>query len=90
MKIELRKRVFLTKVEDISGTLLTTLPLRKELVDLVLIPENIEESRLIDKVSAIIPSKVVGKIDLTDGYGPHYILLRSAIVNEELPDNLKI
>ena len=43
---------------------------------LVLLPENEEESKMIDEyLSAKIPSKVTGTIDLADGYGQHYIKL---------------
>ncbi len=44
---------------------------------LVLLPENEEESRLIDEyLSKKIPSKVTGEINLADGYGEHYIKLK--------------
>lgn len=56
----------------------------KEQVTLVLIPSNEAESKLIDKIGdqpfdedGVGPS-VVGEICLSDGYGQHYIRLRSA------------
>ena len=44
---------------------------------LILLPENEEESELIDQfLSSKIPTKVVGEIELDCGYGQHYIELK--------------
>ena len=47
--------------------------------DIILIPETDAESRAIDLLGeGKIPTAVKGKIDLSDGYGEHYIILREA------------
>lgn len=44
---------------------------------LLIMPENEEESKVIDEtLSSTIPSFVYGKVDLADGYGEHYLALR--------------
>ncbi len=43
---------------------------------LLLIVESVEESRIIDDyLGSSIPTKVEGKVELSDGYGEHYIVL---------------
>jgi hypothetical protein len=43
----------------------------------ILIPENEEESQIIDNyLGAEIPTQIEGEVDLSDGYGEHYIRLR--------------
>ena len=43
---------------------------------LLLISESEEESQLIDEyLGKKIPTDVTGKVDLSDGYGEHYICL---------------
>ena len=45
---------------------------------LVLIPETEAESKLVDEyLGKEIPTLVVGKVDLADGYGTHYLALQS-------------
>jgi hypothetical protein len=43
---------------------------------LILVPQSEEESKIIDEfLGAQIPTDIVGEINLSDGYGPHYISL---------------
>lgn len=46
---------------------------------IVIVFESEEESQLIDEyLSKTIPTKLVGEIELQDGYGEHYIELKVA------------
>lgn len=50
---------------------------------LVLIPETLEESRLIDAcLGDKLPAIIQGMVKLADGYGQHYIALWNPLLND--------
>lgn len=53
---------------------------------LLVIPEHPRESELVDlAISPKIPSLVIGKVSLSDGYGPHHISLELVEEGRDIP-----